>query len=330
MSTDILPYQEAIASSKAKFLNIAGNEKFYDVESMFAMQMLMKNDFSLKTANNNPRSVRLAMINVASTGLTLNPANGYAYLVPRDGEIKLDISYKGLIKIATDAGSIEWARADLVHQADDFKYRGPAAIPHHEANPFSGNRGDVIGAYCIAKTHTGDILTEIMDIAEIEKIRSKSTAFTKGQQGRRGPWEEWFGEMTRKAVIKRASKTWPYTDRSEKIGQAIEIANDAEGGYSVASEQIGRPTDGAWEAMDEETQQWLRKLAAKVIDIFTADDGREQGARDYDAWKAIESEKLGAEETIALWTQLGSKIRSAHKRIDKAQKSQPVIEHKPE
>lgn len=330
MSQEVLPYQEAIASSKTKFLNIAGNEKFYDVESMFAMQMLMKNDFSLKTANNNPRSVRLAMINVASTGLTLNPANGYAYLVPRDGEIKLDISYKGLIKIATDAGSIEWARADLVHQADDFKYRGPAAIPHHEANPFSGNRGDVIGVYCIAKTHTGDILTEIMDLAEIEKIRSKSTAWVKGQPGRKGPWEEWFGEMTRKAVIKRASKTWPYTDRYDKIGQAIEIANDAEGGYSVASEQIGRPTDGAWEAVDAETQQWLQKLAAKVVKLFSAEDGRTQDERSHDAWQAIDCENLGADETIALWTQLDSKVRSAVKRIDKAQKSQPVIEHQPE
>lgn len=330
MSNEIMPYQEAIASSKTKFVGITNNEKTYDVESIFAMQMLMKNDFSLKTANNNPRSVRLAMINVASTGLTLNPANGYAYLVPRDGEIKLDISYKGLIKIATDAGSIEWARAELVYQADDFKYRGPASIPHHEASPFAGNRGNVIGVYCIAKTHTGDILTEIMDIAEIEKIRSKSTAFTKGQQGRRGPWEEWFGEMTRKAVIKRASKTWPYTDRSERIGQAIEIANDAEGGYSISTEQIGRPTDGAWESMDGETQQWLRKLAAKVIDIFGADDGREQQDRDYDAWKAIEDENLGAEETIALWTQLGSKIRSAHKRVDKAQKANRIIEHNPE
>ena len=147
MSTDILPYQEAIASSKAKFVGITQNEKAYDVESIFAMQMLMKNDFSLKTANNNPRSVRLAMINVASTGLTLNPANGYAYLVPRDGAIVLDISYKGLIKIATDAGSVEWARADLVYSADEFVYNGPAVIPQHKSNPFSGNRGEVIGEH---------------------------------------------------------------------------------------------------------------------------------------------------------------------------------------
>lgn len=237
MTTDALPYQIAIAESKRKFVEISGNERTYGVESIFAMQALMKTDYAMKVANDNPRSVRLAMLNCASTGLTLNPANGYAYLVPRDGSIVLDISYKGLIKIATDAGSVKWARADLVYEADQFTYNGPACIPEHKANPFQKDRGKVIGAYCIAKTNEDDILTEIMTVEEIEKIRSKSTAWVKGQPGRKGPWEEWFDQMAKKAIIKRASKTWPYTDQSEKVAQAIEIANESEGGYSFESEE---------------------------------------------------------------------------------------------
>src|SRR3546814_4153463 len=101
------------------------------------------------------------MINVASTGLTLNPAHGHAYLVPRDGAIVLDISYKGLIKIATDTGSVLWARAECVYGKDTFRYHGPAAMPEHEADPFS-ERGEIVGAYCIAKTprseeHTSEL-----------------------------------------------------------------------------------------------------------------------------------------------------------------------------
>lgn len=234
MSNDLLPYQAAIAKAKERFVGIAGSPKAYDVESIFAMQMLMKNDFSMQTANKNPRSVQLAMINVASTGLTLNPANGYAYLVPRDGQIVLDISYKGLIKIATDAGSIEWARADLVYEADTFVYNGPAVIPEHRADPFKKDRGQVVGVYCIAKTNTGDILVEVMPRDEIEKIRSKSSAWEKKKAG---PWAEWFDQMAKKTVIKRASKTWPYTDRSDRVAQAIEIANDSEGGYNLESDE---------------------------------------------------------------------------------------------
>lgn len=229
MSRELAPYVQAIDVAKERFVKIAGNEKQFQVEALFAMQMLAKNDFSMSTANKNPQSVRMAMLNVASTGLTLNPANGYAYLVPRDGAIVLDISYKGLIKIATDSGSVAWARADLVHEQDEFTYHGPAVIPEHKANPFK-DRGQIVGAYCIAKTSDGDILTEVMDMVELEKIRSKSQAYVKK---RAGPWADWFSEMARKAVIKRASKTWPYTDKSERVAQAIEIANEAEGGYDL-------------------------------------------------------------------------------------------------
>lgn len=234
MTKEMIPYQSAIAKAKERFVEIAGDPRTYDVESIFAMQALMKTDFAMQTANKNPKSVHLAMINVASTGLTLNPAHAYAYLIPRDGAICLDISYKGLIKIATDTGSVLWVRADLVHEADEFTYNGPAAMPQHKANPFK-DRGEVVGVYCIAKTRDGDILTEVMDYAELEKIRGKSMSYVKKKSG---PWVEWFAQMAKKAVIKRASKTWPYTDRTEKLMDAIELANESEGGYQLEAEPV--------------------------------------------------------------------------------------------
>jgi len=229
---EMMPYQSAIKQAEERFRKV-GSSLSYDKESVFAMQQLMKNDFSLSTANKNPRSVQLAMHNCASTGLTLNPAHGYAYLVPRDGSIVLDISYKGLIKIATDTGSIQWARAELVYESDEFTYFGPAGAPSHKCDPFKKDRGAIVGAYCIAKTNEGDTLTEVMPMDEIEKIRSKSSAFVKGQPGRKGPWEEWFNQMTKKAIIKRASKTWPYTEQAGRIETAIAIANESEGGYEL-------------------------------------------------------------------------------------------------
>ena len=85
-TTELMPYQQALASAKKRFTAIA-DVKHWDRESVFAMQALIKTDFAMQTANNTPLSVQMAMINVASTGLTLNPANAYAYLVPRDKAI---------------------------------------------------------------------------------------------------------------------------------------------------------------------------------------------------------------------------------------------------
>lgn len=230
----LAPYQVAIQKAKERFAKVASETVDYDTESIFAMQALMKTTFAMETANKNPHSVHLSMINVASTGLTLNPAHAYAYLVPRDGSIVLDISYKGLIKIATDTGSIRWARADLVFENDTFVYHGPAKAPEHKSDVFR-KKGDVIGVYCIAKTCDGDILTEVMGIEEIEKIRGKSMAYAKKKSG---PWVEWFEQMCKKAVIKRASKTWPYTERADRLMDAIELANANEGGYDLEGKAV--------------------------------------------------------------------------------------------
>jgi recombination protein RecT len=268
MSKELAPYQKAIQTSKDRFVSVAGDLVNYDKESIFAMQALMKNDWSMKTANENSQSVQLAMINVASTGLTLNPSHAYAYLVPRDGAIVLDISYKGLIKIATDSGAILWARADVVYEQDTFAYHGPALIPEHQADVFKADRGKLIGAYCIAKTRDGDVLTEVMPIAEIEKIRGKSDLFKKKQSG---PWVEWFVQMVKKAVIKRASKTWPYTGHSGKLFEAIELANAAEGGYTFDEEDSTRPpaaiADQRQERHDAAVEQYQPSIDAIKVAI---------------------------------------------------------------
>lgn len=309
----LAPYEKAIVNAEQTFAQVANGLDF-NVERIFAMQALMKTDFAMKVANANPRSVRLAMLNLAATGLTLNPANAYAYLVPRDNEIKLDISYKGLIKIATDAGSIRWGKADLVHETDSFTYRGPAREPDHTANVFAKDRGEVIGVYCIARTRDGDTLTDFMDLEEIQKIRSASSAWVNGKPGRKGPWENWFGEMVKKSMIKRASKTWPYTDRSEKLFQAIEMANDAEGGYDLSGELTRKvsPNDGVGQDFSEEQITFLAGHAAALQDLYEAADDKAAGAKA--AKDRLDALKLDPDEYSWVWKEFPSAMRSAMKR----------------
>lgn len=214
-----------IGEAERKFHEITDKQPLveWQKESMFAMQAIEKNSYSYSIAMQNPKSLRNAVINIAAIGLSLNPATAYAYLVPRDKAICLDISYQGLIKIATDTGSILWARADLVYETDKFTYRGPAEKPEIQCDPF-GNRGGVVGAYCIAKTHDGDYLTEIMSADEIQQVKLTSPSAVKGK----GPWIKWPGEMAKKTVIKRASKTWPKSEQIDRLREAIDITNIAD------------------------------------------------------------------------------------------------------
>ena len=193
MTNKPLTLYDCIDQGKKQFEIILANEVVpnlnWEKESVFAYQQITRNRKSMEAAKAKPDSVKMAMINVASVGLSLNPATSYAYLVARDGEICLDVGYQGLIKIATDSGSIKWAKAELVYTDDEFIYKGPAEYPDHNiSNPFDGKRGkfikDLAGVYCIAKTHDGDFLVEIMNAEEIYKIRdeSKSMQSPKGKQ----------------------------------------------------------------------------------------------------------------------------------------------------
>ncbi len=118
----------------------------WEAECNFAIQQIYKNDFSLKVAGQNPVSVQNAVKNIAAIGLTLNPALQYAYLVPRDGMICLDVSYRGLMHLAQDTGSVSWAQCKIVHEHDIYTNKGASVEPEHSYSAFKG-RGAMIGAY---------------------------------------------------------------------------------------------------------------------------------------------------------------------------------------
>lgn len=187
-------------------------------ESQFAIQYFQRNDYLAKTALSNPTSAQNAIINVAAIGITLNPASKLAYLVPRDGMVCLDISYMGLLHLAQSAGSIRWGQCKLVYSNDTYESNGLDIAPTHKYNAF-GDRGSVVGGYCTVKTADGDYLTEEMSLAEIKATEATSKA-------KNGPWKNFWEEMARKTIVKRASKYWP---RAERLDNAIHAINEDEG-----------------------------------------------------------------------------------------------------
>lgn len=205
-------------------------------ECLFARQQLLKNNFTLETAAKNPNSLQAAILNVAAIGVSLNPALSHAYLVPRDGAICLDISFRGLVKIATDSGAIKWAKVELVYASDTFEWCGPASAPIHKANPFASKeeRGEMIGGYCIAKLPDGDVMTEVMSAEDIYKVRDTSKAWKKNG----GPWKDWPDEMAKKTVMKRAAKSWPQTPNRQRLDVAVEALHESEGTAYTIDEHI--------------------------------------------------------------------------------------------
>ena len=238
MSNQVITLESIIGSVAETFDRIRIDQSLeFAREQEFALQVLYNNDYSRKIALANPQSVRDAVTNIAAIGISLNPAKKQAYLVPRKGGICLDISYIGLTELAVASGSIRWVKAEVVRQADRLQLNGFDKPPHHEYDPFSTDRGDIIGVYCVAKTIDGDYLTDTMSIAEVNAIRDRSEAWKAWISKQKScPWVTDPAEMIKKTLVKRASKMWPKTER---LDQAIHYLNtDGDQGINFADEQV--------------------------------------------------------------------------------------------
>lgn len=225
---------ELVNAQEQSFLNsLTCNEITFAKESNFAIQLLNSNSYLAKIAmdgGDGQRSFISAVNNIASIGISLNPAKKHAYLVPRDGKVVLDISYLGMVDIATSSGSVLWVQAKIVYSNDTYENTGINTPPEHKFNAF-GNRGEIVGVYCVAKTVGGDYLTNEMPIDKVHAIRARSQSFNKG---RTSPWKTDYEEMVKKTCIKQGSKLWPKSDR---LSHAIDYLNNNGEGIDFKSEK---------------------------------------------------------------------------------------------
>lgn len=253
------PWKKAIASANAKFNEICAKEGtalVFQKEALFAMQMITSNDHLMTAAMNNPNSLMNAIINIASIGLSLNPAEKLAYLIPRDKRVCLDISYFGLMKLATDSEKIEWIKPVLVYANDIFKVNGVNSLPEHCYNPFDNYRGAIVGGYSVAKL-VGEEDNYIVDFQpESYFIKCKNKALTKAV------WDAWPEAQRLKCLIRAGYKFWP---KAQRLNAAVHLLNEQDSDGIVSDPVlIGKPT-----VTKPESKKELEKLkSAAQTDII--------------------------------------------------------------
>ncbi|EPN9924508.1 recombinase RecT [Proteus mirabilis] len=239
MTNAVQKIYEVVNPLKNEFEQVCSEPSIaFKRESEFAMQIFANNDYLANVAVNNLVSVRSAIMNVSAIGISLNPAQKFAYLVPRDKKVCLDISYMGLMHIAQQSQAIKWCQSSIVRQNDNFQLTSIDTAPRHEYNAFATQeqRGEIVGAYTVVKTEDGDYLTHTMAIADIYAIRDRSTAWKAWISKKKScPWVTDEEQMILKTVVKQAAKYWP---RRERLDKAIDYVNTEAGeGIDFGSEQ---------------------------------------------------------------------------------------------
>ncbi len=240
MSTEIAVHnRDSFSGAKVSFCKIETPENF-EREVSFALQVINSNKTLAKCSSD---SLLRAVINIANTGLTLNPALKFAYLIPRytknvGWEAHLEPSYSGLCKLITDTGSVTNIYAHPVYKGDAFTIGlGTSPAITHEPK-FESE--DIEKFYAVGKLPDGSAQIEVMTVDAVNAIRATSESY-KAFIDPKKPyvssciWETYYGEMGRKTVIKRLQKYLPKSERWDKVSQAVELTNIE---YQASLQQI--------------------------------------------------------------------------------------------
>jgi recombination protein RecT len=203
---------------KKQFLASGGDEEQFNREAGFALQLFDQNPFLGKM---DRLSIVYSIVNVALTGLTLNPELKLGYLVPRKGKLYFQSSYMGKREILFQAGIVKDIWVSLVHENDPFEYfDGDVREIKHTPDPFLSvqERGEIIGGYWVAILQNNTRMMGTMSRERIEQIKARSEA-VKAKKG--SPWDTDPLEMMKKTIINAAFKDLPKLGISEHVLKAM-------------------------------------------------------------------------------------------------------------
>ena len=119
-----------------------------------------------------------------------------AYLVPYKQDCQLIVGYKGLMRLARQAG-IKISIPQIVYENDEFSY-GYGLEPYLIHKP-AIEGGKIIGTYCVYKEKDQEREFLYMTDEEIQSVKKKSP----GSSRPSSPWNTDYPAMARKTVIRR-------------------------------------------------------------------------------------------------------------------------------
>jgi phage RecT family recombinase len=164
-----------------------------------------------------------SLADCAALDLSLHKAMGEAYLVPFGPACTLMPGYRGFITLMCRTGAVASVDVQAVYEGEScqfFSGTDPRVI-HEQRYDIPRDYKHLKAVYMIARNVQGPPTIELMNMADIERVRKTSKA-------QNGPWSYWPEEMAKKSVIRRGQKKFPKRgdDKAwELLARASELDN---------------------------------------------------------------------------------------------------------
>lgn len=201
---------------------------------------------AITTIRQNPKLAQCTQASLlgalmTSAQLGLEPGVlGQCYLIPYGRECQFQISYKGMIELLRRSGQLKDIYAYSVYSNDEFEMVYGLRRDLKHKPKLDGDRGEMIGCYCVAILKDDTIAFEFMTKQEIE-THGKKFSKTFGN----GPWKSDFEAMAHKTVVKKMLKWLPLSveflenvNKDEKTFVADKDIKDIKEAETVDDNQI--------------------------------------------------------------------------------------------
>lgn len=210
-----------------------------------------------------------SLLDCASLDLSLNKAQGEAYLVPYGPVCTMMVGYKGFLTLIYRTGAVHSVQVDAVYQGDEFAIRSGTnpGVTHVLAPDVPRDDVHLRGVYCIVNHLDGPPSIEWMNREQIAQVQRSSKAA-------HGPWQYWYVEMAKKSVVRRMQKMLP------------KRADDLWGRKLLEAEEIDNRDFGLMRAearatLSEHSRE-VRELAEKTAEEYAREAAEEVAKADDD------------------------------------------------
>lgn len=118
----------------------------------------------------------------------------------------------GVLKRVRQSGQVVNIASKVVYEGDDFDYYFDENGEHIRHSPkFKSQQVRLVFAF--AKMTTGEILVEVLSLAEVNKIKASS----KSGSYESAPWNKWFDRMACKSALLRLAKRLPSASEIQEM-----------------------------------------------------------------------------------------------------------------
>jgi recombinational DNA repair protein RecT len=126
------------------------------------------------------RSLYNAMMRAGSLGLSLNPQEGKACIVPYKGEAAYQIMKEGYIELILETGAVSYVKSWTVYENDTLI--GPSETENgatYQFAPARKNRGTIDGCIAVAGLNDGKSIALYMNAEEIAEWKKKYSPYSR-------------------------------------------------------------------------------------------------------------------------------------------------------